>query len=216
MHAELSRRNAASSPNKRSGEGAASTVLQTYFDPAAPVGFIKGGNLPHWRQDGATYFVTWRTADSMPNDRVMQWLDEREEWLSMHPMPHDAKTMAEYDRLFPARWEQWLDEGYGECVLARPDISDAVAGVLRRLDGNQYRLHEFVVMPNHVHVLVTPLGQYRLSGILQAWKSVSSHAINRKIGRRPPFWQKESFDHIVRNGDQMERFRRYIKEQSAK
>lgn len=222
---------AAPSPPSESGEGAASTALRTYFDPAEPVGFVKGGNLPHWRQGGATYFVTWRTADSMPRERVDQWLREREEWLAAHPEPHDIEIKAEYDRLFPARWEQWLDEGHGERLLARQEIREIVERTLRRFEVDatpssrrsgssggeatsaaQYRLDDFTVMPNHVHVLVTPMGDHRLSEIAQAWKSVSAHAINRALGRTSSFWQKESFDHIVRNADQMARFRQYIRD----
>jgi len=58
-----------------------------YFDSSAPIGRLRGVNLPHWRQDGAMYFVTWRTADSMPRERVNQWNKERDAWLKAHPEP---------------------------------------------------------------------------------------------------------------------------------
>jgi len=186
--------------------------MKTYFDPSNPIGFVKGGNLPHWRQDGSTYFVTWRAADSLPQARVQQWIQERKDWLASHPEPHDLKMMAEYDRLFPARWEQWLDEGHGECLLSQAQYKTLVEDTIRHFDKQQYRLDEFIVMPNHVHVLTTPFANHTLSKIVQAWKSVSSHAINKVLHRRTPFWQKESFDHIVRNADQMTRFRQYIRD----
>ena len=65
-------------------------------------------------------------------------------------------------------------------------------------------------MPNHVHMLVTPLGEYTLSEAVQEWKSVSSHRINKSLGRKGEFWQKEYFDHIVRSAEQLEKFRNYI------
>ena len=202
-----------------SGADAASTnatstesVLRSYFDPERPIGFVRGSNLPHWRQEGVTYFVTWRTADSMPRERVEQWQREREEWLAQHPEPHSESEKAEYDRLFSERWEKWLDECHGECLLARPELKAVVESALRHFDGQRYRLDAFVVMPNHVHVLVTPLGAHRLSEIVQNWKSYTAHEINRRLGRKGSFWQKESFDHIVRSADEMERLRKYIRD----
>jgi ATP-dependent Clp protease ATP-binding subunit ClpA len=180
------------------------------FDPKAPVGFLRSGKLPHWRQDGVTYFVTWRTEDSMPKERVDMWFAERESWLKQHPEPWDTKTEEEYYRLFPDRWEKWLDEHHGECLLARPDLRKIVEDVLRHDDGVIYRLMDFVVMPNHVHVLVTPLGKNTLSEVVQEWKSVSAHRINKALGRKGEFWQKEYFDHIVRSAEQLEKFKRYI------
>jgi len=191
-------------------EGVAATPFRP-FDPDAPVGQVRGTRLPHWRQDGTTYFITWRTADSLPEARVKAWLAERDAWLKTHPEPWDDQTEREFYARFSNRWEQWLDECHGECLLARPELRQLVAEVLQHDDGTSYRLHEFVVMPNHVHVLVTPLGGHSLSEILQAWKSVSAHRLNKALGRKGEFWQKESFDHIVRNEAQFERLVAYIK-----
>jgi replication-associated recombination protein RarA len=181
-----------------------------YFDSSAPVGRLRGGNLPHWRQDGVLYFVTCRMADSMPRERVNGWMKEREAWLNAHPEPWSPRDEEEYYRLFPDRWEAWLDEGHGECLLARPEVRQIVEEVLRHDDGSKYRLEEFVVMPNHVHVLVSPLGRHTLSEMTQAWKSTVAHRVNELLGRTGTFWQKESFDHIVRSAQQAQRFREYI------
>ena len=180
------------------------------FDPDASVAVLGGTNLPHWRQEGTTYFVTWRTTDSLPEAQVKQWLSERDAWLRSHPEPWDAQTEREFYQRFPNRWEQWLDECFGECLLARPELRQIVGDVLKHEADKDYQLHEFVVMPNHVHVLVTPMGAQTLSESLQAWKSVSAHRINQALGRSGPFWQKESFDHIVRSEAQFERLRAYI------
>jgi type I restriction enzyme R subunit len=202
-------------PEGRGGD-AASTGL--FFDPREPTGRLSGGNLPHWRQGGVTYFVTFRTADSMPRERVEQWFRERDAWLKSHPEPHDAMTRTEYHRLFSARWESWLDEANGERLLARAEIRSIVEDALRHYDGTRYQLDEFVVMPNHVHVLVTP-NQGRggdaastLSSIVQGWKSFTAHEINKLLERKGGFWQKESFDHIVRSLAQLERIRQYIRQ----
>ena len=206
------------------------------FDPKAPVGFLRGGKLPHWRQDGVTYFVTWRTADSLPKARVDEWFAEREDWLKKHPEPWAPKVEEEYYQRFPDRWEKWLDECQGECVLARPELRKIVEDTLRHDDATQsvaatpaslpssatgasqpprYRLIDFVVAPNHVHVLVTPSGgENTLSDLVQEWKSVSAHRINKALGRKGEFWQKEYFDHIVRSPEQLAKFKSYIQNHS--
>ena len=79
-----------------------------YFDAEAPIANM-GGNLPHWRQDGVTYFVTFRLGDSMPQEKMTQWCQERAEWLMNHPEPHDDATRREYYELFPERFQNWLD-----------------------------------------------------------------------------------------------------------
>jgi len=189
-------------------QDASSTV--NYFDPSESVAHLSG-NLPHWRQDGATYFVTFRTADSMPQTKLKQWLDERTTWMDKHPEPHTSAERLEYTKLFPQRFQEWLDAGYGACQLGRSDVKAVVENALAHFNGSRYRLGEFVVMPNHVHVLVSPLGDHELSDILQAWKSFTAKEINRLIGGTGQFWQKESFDHIVRSPEQLERIKAYIR-----
>ena len=190
----------------------ASTPFQlSFYDPTHPRGSYIGGNLPHWRQDGV-YFLTWRTVDSLPRERVKQWMDERDQWLIKHPEPWTPKIEQEYFKLFPERWEAWLDESQGACELAQPEVRKIVEESLLKRDGVDYLLHGFVVMPNHVHVLVTPLGEHSLADITQAWKSVSAHRINQLLHRDGLFWQKESFDHIVRSEKQMVRLMDYLRD----
>jgi REP element-mobilizing transposase RayT len=151
----------------------------------------------------------------MPEERVRQWMTERKEWLAHHPEPHDERTRAEYDRLFAERWELWLDECHGACLLRLPEVRMLVESAIEHNEGSLYRVAASVVMPNHVHVVVTPLGEQRLSDIVQNWKSFTAHAINRLLKRKGTFWQKESFDHIVRNADEMDRIRAYIRDQQV-
>jgi REP element-mobilizing transposase RayT len=204
--------------------------LPNYFDPKSPVAYLKG-DLPHWRQDGATYFVTFRLANSLPQEKLDQWLREREDWLVEHPEPHDEAAIAEYYELFPKRFQAWLDNGHGSCVLELPEIKQLVEAALRHFDSQRYRLDEHVVMPNHVHALVTPTGENTLSEILHSWKSFTAHKILKleaamrwlkkfalkKRGASPVLhvWQKESFDHIIRSPEQLGRIREYIREKPS-
>jgi len=180
-----------------------------YFDPQHPIGELMG-NLPHWRQDGVTYFVTFRLADSIPKATLDLWVRERDDWLRHHPEPRDARAREEYYRLFVVRFHKWLDAGHGACVLGQPAIRQIVAGALAHFDMTRYVLREWVVMPNHVHTVVTPVGEHGLSDIMHSWKSYTANQINRALGQTGTLWQKEPFDHIVRGPDQLAHIEQYI------
>jgi REP element-mobilizing transposase RayT len=167
-----------------------------FFDPDHDLAHVKG-NLPHWRQDGAIYFATFRAADSLPLAR-------------RHAIAADANQAR-----FVRRFHRQLDAGHGECLLADPQCRTIVEVALGQFDGSRYALDEYVVAANHVHVLVTPFPNKQLSAILQSWKSFTAKAINRMYGRSGRFWQKESFDHMLRNQDQLESVRDYIRAHPA-
>jgi REP element-mobilizing transposase RayT len=95
--------------------------------------------------------------------------------------------------------EETLDTGYGECLLAEPSIAEIVQNALLHFDGERYRLHAWCVMPNHVHVLLTPLEGSFLSAIVHSWKSFTAHAINKLTGRRGRLWAEEYFDRAIRD-----------------
>src|SRR5262249_4388399 len=86
----------------------------------------------------------------------------------------------------------------------------------RFFDGERYALGAFVIMPTHVHVLVTPAPEHSLSSILQSWKAHSAKAVHAVMGRSGALWMDESFDHVVRSKEQLEHYERYIRENPAK
>ena len=173
--------------------------------------------LPHWRQWGATYFVTSRLADSVPASVALEWRQRRDEWLRAHGL----RTAAELDRLpererqayhreFTARFHTLLDAGYGECVLAQARCAELLVARLLAGHGKAYELDGWCIMPNHLHALVRPAERVTLGEIVRHWKGGSAHDINGALGRRGRVWQTEPFDHIVRSSEQLEHFRRYI------
>ncbi len=167
-------------------------------------------NLPHWEQKGATYFTTFRLADAVPQDVLRQWKEDLETWRKFHPEPWDAATKCEYQKRFQQERERWLDQGYGECLLKKPDVSEIVVDSLRHFDFQRYVLDVFVIMPNHVHVIVQPAKGQSLSDILHSWKSFSGKEINQLLGRTGPVWQEENYDRIVRDFEELARYRDYI------
>jgi len=189
------------------------------FDPAA-VHKHEKGSLPHWRQWGASYFITSRLADSVPVSLRNAWRARRDAWLAAHgvstPEVLVDKSRREYHREFTAVYHTLLDAGHGECVLACPECAEIV--IARLLGGHTraYQLDAWVIMPNHLHALVEPAKGSLLGDIVKSWKGGSAREINRLLGRSGALWQKEPFDHIVRSEAQGEHFRRYIAENPAK
>ena len=180
------------------------------------------GILPHWRQDGCAYFVTFRQADSLPQPVLRQLEHDCSLWLTNHgvdpgdehwklrfaKLPSDKQR--EYERLVGTKLNEYLDAGHGSCALRRKDVAQKVATSLDHFHGERVLTGDFVVMPNHVHVLMTPLPGFELEDILHSIKSFTANRINRLIGDDGVFWQRESYDHIVRDFDQLEAFQQYI------
>src|SRR4029077_8985628 len=167
-------------------------------------------NLPHWEQPDATYFVTFRLADAVPQNILCQWKEELETWRNFHPEPWDVRTNYEYQKRFQDGREHWLDQGHGECILKKSDLAEIVVNALRHFDHDRYVLDAFVVMPNHVHVLVSLAEGQPLADVLHSWKSFSAKAINHQLGRSGRIWQEESYHRIVRDWNELVRYRDYI------
>lgn len=116
----------------------------------------------------------------------------------------------EFHRLFSSAFLDYLDQGYGECVLKLQDLATIVMDALRFFDGDRYVLADAVVMPNHVHALVGMKGKHEPKKLCRSWKHFSAVKINEALKRRDEFWQTESFDHAVRTPDAFIGFRDYI------
>jgi REP element-mobilizing transposase RayT len=181
------------------------------FDPNGPAR-VYTRNLPHWRQEGATYFVTFRLGDSLPAERLAELEALRQQWEHRHPNLRSKEVWEKLAKTTLARLEQWLDEGSGSCVLREGPAAAEVERTLRHYDGEQYELAAYVVMPNHVHLLVRPFSDklHPLERLEQAWKSNSARAINRQHATEGALWQAESFDRMVRDEEHLWKCLQYI------
>jgi putative transposase len=197
------------------------------FDERGEVRVYYNGVLPHWRQADCTYFVTFRLADALPEAVVREFEYERDQWLShrgieLKTLPQEKSIWNEtlgrlsltdqgvYEKTMATTLCKYLDAGHGSCVLKRPDIRKIVADSLSYFHDQRVRTGAFVVMPNHVHALMRPLPGFELEDILHAVKSFTATKINRILGTDGRFWMKESYDHIVRDYEQLEAFQQYI------
>jgi REP element-mobilizing transposase RayT len=175
------------------------------------------GYLPHVKREGASYFVTFRLADSLPREVLLDF--ERQQAERLRRLNDFLKrgealndSAEEIARDFRRQIERYLDRGAGACQLRRADLADLVAGAMRHFHQSRYLLREWVVMPNHVHAVVWPLPNHLLSDILKSWKQFTSRRAKKILAMgEEPFWQPESYDHWIRNDDEKARIARYIR-----
>ena len=167
---------------------------QDALDPITPTSGVAPSSryhrthLPHFEAGEVPQHVCFRLADSLPQHLLQQWEQE----LGRLPKAKHQKRR---------RIEEALDQGHGACWLRRPEIAALVRGALKHFKGDLYRLHAWVVMPNHVHVLVTPLNGHSLSGIVHSWKSYTANQANKVLERSGTFWYRDYFDRFMRDED---------------
>ena len=191
------------------------------FDHEADL-LIVQRRLPHWSQAGAVCLITWRTHDSMPRVVLDEWHGDRARWLQAHGIePSEPNWRRKLERLDPQlardfldsfwnRWHDALDACHGTCVLRRPELSEIVARSLRHFDGERYLMLDFVVMPNHVHLLASFPDEAAMLSQCESWKHFTATQINRRLSRKGRFWQQDAFDHLVRSEEQFQYLQRYI------
>ncbi|MEI6862115.1 MAG: transposase [Verrucomicrobiota bacterium] len=153
--------------------------------PEAP-GWHSRGFLPHYDDGAYLQAITYRLADALPAEVVAK-LEEQ----SLD------------DELRREQFEHYLDAGHGYCVLRKPECAKAVVENWRHFHGARYRLHAWVVMPNHVHILIGHQAGCTLSEIVQSWKSYTAKVILRHCanGQFPGnhVWQADYWDRFIRN-----------------
>lgn len=193
-------------------------------------GWHERGYLPHFDAPNVTQFLTINLDDAFPVKR-------RAEWEAFLKLPVGARTSvreAESDRAdsrnkFRApgslseddksalrrRLEEWLDRGHGECWLRRADAAGIVEEKLLAGQGRDYALQAWVIMPNHVH-LVVDVWQTPLSKLVKQWKGATAVKVNRLIGRTGHFWQEDYFDMLIRDAKHLAQAIRYVENNPTK
>lgn len=177
-------------------------------------------NLPHWRQPGATYFITFRLNDSLPKAFVEQIQHEHQAWqerisheLSVHDGILPESTQEEHQAWQLRHWrkaEALMDECHGYCLLRQPQIRDIVARSLVHFEAVRHHMHGYVIMPNHVHLACQPFEGYEIEDLLQSWKGFTSREIAKATGQPGQLWQHDNWNRIIRDEAHWQRVMRYI------
>lgn len=181
-----------------------------FFDPTHLIDSHQR-DLPHWQQGEVPIFVTWTLADSLPKEATLKLKASRDHWLAGHPKPWNEKTEKEYYVKFANPINEMLDRGRGSCILRDQGIAMIVADRILEQHEKDAIIHAFVIMPNHVHVLMQLRGEVQLPGIIQRWKGASSRLINQRLGKSGKLWQQEYWDRLIRSRVHFDFVIRYIR-----
>jgi REP element-mobilizing transposase RayT len=171
----------------------------------SPKGWYSRGYLPHYDGGSITQFITCRLFDSLPRKILERFRLELE-----------TREVEDIDREVMILIEKFLDSGYGECFLKKPEVAEIVKNSLRKFDGERYKLIAWVIMPNHIHLLIRPLNGWELDKILQSFKSFTAQEANKLLQRNGKFWMREYFDRRIRDNLHFEKTIRYIENNPVK
>lgn len=182
-----------------------------YFDKNEEVTVHESGVLPHWEQHGKFQFITFRLIDSLPQSKVAELSELRRLFTKKHPLPWDSTVKQDYWKLITPFESYLLDNGYGSCLLKFDDIRKIVSDAIKYADGHRYEVVAFVIMPNHVHLLIRLLGENTVRTVIRSIKSYTTKEINKLTGNRGTVWMKEYFDRIVRTEEHFKHCVNYIR-----
>lgn len=167
-------------------------------------------NLPHWRQSGASYFVTFHLADALPAPKRQEFAAIRREWELRNPMPRSEQYWTAYAKAMFAQAEKWMDAGYGSCLFRQPLYAAEMRRAILHFHKQRYEIGAYVIMANHCHLIFRPFENCELEGEIGAMKGVVAKFVNRRQCRRGELWFQESYDRIIRDEEHLFRVVQYI------
>ncbi len=167
-----------------------------HSQPPHSRGWHSRGYLPHFDSTTVIQFVTYRLADAVPRHVAIRLADE---------LAPDAEPR------YRRRIEQFLDAGQGKCLLRQPPIANIIMEHWFAREAIDYHLHAWVIMPNHVHVVVAPIGENSLSRIIGAWKSITARRIRKAISGESSIWQADYWDRFIRDEEHYRQTIEYVR-----
>ena len=162
------------------------------------------GYLPHYDAPGKVQFITIRLADALPQS-LHGALHAELAMLQDKSIGGQAMALEKQRRI-----EKFLDAGYGSCSLQRPDVAKLVVDSLKFLSVHGHRVLRWVIMPNHVHLLIVVRCDTSLSAVVRSFKGWTAARANRIIGSSGSFWYPEYFDRYIRDTAHFSKVVRYI------
>lgn len=145
------------------------------------------GFLPHFDIGSRYQMITYRLNDSLPAE-VLTYLREKE------------SDNIEYRK----KIEKLIDAGYGSCLLKEPAVAEMIIENWIFFDKKKYDLIAYVVMPNHVHVMIKMYLEAPLSKIIHSWKSYTSKKFNSVLKNENKDisdvkWEHDYWDRYIRD-----------------
>jgi REP element-mobilizing transposase RayT len=161
------------------------------------------GYLPHFDGGEIIQFVTFRLADSIPKNVVVKLKEELE---------HNIIS----DREYHLKINKFLDDGCGKSYLKNEFVAQMIEETLLRFAEEKYKLISWVIMPNHVHLLLIPGVNVTLAELMHSIKSYTAHQANKILNRTGKFWSKEYFDRYMRDHEHYLKTIAYIENNPVK
>lgn len=169
-----------------------------------PRGWYNRGRLQHFDGGVINQFITFRLWDSLPNNFIEKWRNRLD--------PKDSVSEAEYRK----KVEMFLDRGHGECFLKYRKIAEMIRDSLLFHHNKKYILKCWVIMPNHLHILLCPKEGNDIASVMHSIKSFTAHEANKILDRTGRFWQPEYYDRFIRNEEHFRNVFKYIERNPVK
>jgi putative transposase len=166
--------------------------------------------LPHWRQDGATYFVTFNLADAIPAHKQREIESIRREWECKKSQRPSEHSWQEYAKTVYNIAERALDAGFGNCWFQKPLYVEELIRSFLHFQEQRYEIGCFVVMKNHCHLVIRPFEGNELEELVGAIKRTTSRFIHDRERMSGALWSQESYDRIIRDEEHLYRVIQYI------
>lgn len=167
-------------------------------------------HLPHWHQDDKLQFITLRLSDSLPQTKLTQLNQIKTQFEAQHPKPWDKNTERLFQKLYGTKLDYWLDQNLGCCILQDRNIRKTLIDSFDYINYQQCIILAYVIMPNHIHIIMMPYPGETATSVLGSVKQYSSNKINKLTGGTGSIWQKEPFDRIIRNARHLQNCVTYI------
>ena len=139
------------------------------------------------------------------NAEVTQYRQGRRCYLTGRDAGATVKTAMEIYKRFLPHWRMkgatyfvtWRVKGDQNPL--QPEERSLIVSTINHFDGVRFTIHAYVVMDDHVHVLFTPLDNWKVEKIVHTWKSFTANRLQRSFSRSGKIWQREYFDRIARD-----------------
>lgn len=187
------------------------------------------GKLPHIQPIGATFFVTFRLAGSLPKGyerKLINWHQSEIDKIISKKEENWKELLEIQEKRYFQKFDNALDKRMTEIqYLANPEIANIVSEQLHRFDGELYNLLSYCIMSNHVHLVIDTQLQLekiapnvnisnrnykQLDEIMRRIKGAISRYANLALGKQGQFLARESYDHFVRSPKELERILFYV------
>lgn len=167
-------------------------------------------NLPHIHLDGSPLFITFRLADSLPVQVILDLKRQRQQ--EIKETKKSSSELQEIEERYFKYYDEWLE---------KENVAQIVSEKILEMQNKRYQLIAYCIMPNHVHLLIENLtkesaghqgksSKYPVTETLRLLKGSTARYCNQVVGRNGAFWYGESYDHSVRTEKELERIIVYI------